>query len=116
MRKSQRPILSRRKFLGGAGVAVALPYFPSLAQPAHAAATTNQSRMICFYVPNGIQMAGWTPAQEGANWDLTPILSPLVNEQRGIDVKDDILLISGLRNDPAKPDGPAITLPEPVHS
>ena len=106
MRKSQRPILSRRKFLGGAGVAVALPYFPSLAQPAHAAATTNQSRMICFYVPNGIQMAGWTPAQEGANWDLTPILSPLVNEQRGIDVKDDILLISGLRNDPAKPDGP----------
>ena len=52
--------LSRRIFLGGAGAVVALPYLPSLL-PAAQAATRNGSRLIAFYVPNGIQMAGWTP-------------------------------------------------------
>lgn len=97
--------LSRRIFLGGAGAVVALPYLPSLL-PAAQAATRNGSRLIAFYVPNGIQMAGWTPEQEGMDWALTPILAPLVDAQRAVDVKDDVLVISGLRNDPAMPDGP----------
>ena len=97
--------LSRRTFLGGAGAAVALPYLASLPQPAQASAL-NAARIVAFYVPNGVQMRGWTPSSEGAAWDLTPILEPLVDPAKGVDVKDDVSVISGLRNDPAKPDGP----------
>ncbi len=51
-------------------------------------------------------MNGWTPASKGHDWALTPILEPLQDRGVGIDLKDDVLLVSGLRNDPAKPDGP----------
>ncbi|MBS02042.1 MAG: transcriptional initiation protein Tat [Gammaproteobacteria bacterium] len=93
--------VSRRAFLGGAAAAIALPHLPSLANT-----PARTPRMLAFYVPNGIQMTGWTPAEEGADWALTPILQPLVDAQAGIDVKDDVLVVSGLRNDPARPDGP----------
>ena len=92
---------SRRTFLGGAATAVAVPHLPSFA-----ATPTKTPRVLAFYVPNGIQMSGWTPAAEGANWALSPILEPLINADAGINVQDDVLVISGLRNDPAKPDGP----------
>ena len=94
--------LSRRMFLGGAAAAIALPHLPSFAGES----ATRTPRMLAFYVPNGIQMTGWTPDTEGADWALTPILKPLAVPDAGIDVKDDVLVISGLRNDPAKPDGP----------
>ena len=102
-RKTTPTRISRRAFIGGAGAAIALPYLPSHASNP---ARIDTPRTVVFYVPNGIQMSGWTPAEEGRNWLLTPILEPLRDPDAGIDVKDDVLVISGLRNDPAKPDGP----------
>ncbi|MBF67697.1 MAG: transcriptional initiation protein Tat [Gammaproteobacteria bacterium] len=94
--------VSRRLFLGGAAAAIALPHLPTLASTT----TKKKPRMLAYYVPNGIQMTGWTPSSEGAEWALTPILQPLADASANVDVKDDVLVISGLRNDPAKPDGP----------
>ena len=94
--------VSRRLFLGGAAAAIALPHLPTLASTT----TKKKPRMLAYYVPNGIQMTGWTPSSEGAEWALTPILQPLSDASANVDVKDDVLVVSGLRNDPAKPDGP----------
>ena len=94
--------VSRRLFLGGAAAAIALPHLPTLASTT----TKKKPRMLAYYVPNGIQMTGWTPSSEGAEWALTPILQPLADASADVDVKDDVLVVSGLRNDPAKPDGP----------
>ena len=94
--------VSRRLFLGGAAAAIALPHLPTLASTT----TKKKPRMLAYYVPNGIQMTGWTPSSEGAEWALTPILQPLADASANVDVKDDDLVVSGLRNDPAKPDGP----------
>lgn len=92
--------LSRRAFLGGAGVCLALPALESLTPRGARAEVGDARRILAFYVPNGIHMAAWTPAVTGAAYDLTPILSPLVN------VKDKLLVLTGLANEPARPDGP----------
>jgi hypothetical protein len=91
---------TRRAFLGGAGAALALPFLESLApRAAQAQAAQAPQRLLVYYVPNGIHMPAWTPAQEGADWALSPILSPLAA------VKDKLLVLSGLSNEPARPDG-----------
>lgn len=92
--------ISRRLFLGGAGAAVALPFLRSLLpRAARAEAAPGLQRIIVFYVPVGIHMENWTPAAEGAGYELTPILAPLAP------VKDKVLVASGLNNVPALPDG-----------
>jgi hypothetical protein len=93
--------LSRRTFLTGAGCAIGLPLLEAMVpRRAFAQGMPAPRRIIAYYVPCGIHMAGWTPAQEGAAYALTPILADLAP------VKDDVLVISGLANRPARPDGP----------
>ena len=93
--------LSRRTFLRGAGTLIGLPVLDAMI-PARATAQMMQSprRLLSYYVPNGIHMAAWTPADEGANYTLTPILAALAP------VKDKVLVLTGIANDPARPDGP----------
>jgi hypothetical protein len=55
--------------------------------------------MAFLYVPNGKNMADWTPATEGRDFELTTILEPLAP------VKDDILVLTGLTADGARPHG-----------
>jgi hypothetical protein len=50
------------------------------------------------YVPNGIQMEQWTPAADGAAFELTPILEPLAP------FRDRTLVVTGLANKPAMPE------------
>ena len=94
------PKFSRRVMLGGAGALVGLPLFESLIGDAAYADDSFPARLICYYLPNGIHMAAWTPSQTGSNFDLTPILQPLAP------VKDQIIVVGGLSNTPAQPDGP----------
>ena len=97
-----RRIMSRRAFLGGASVAVALPFLPSLlrgtpsavAQPGTCEAPL---RFLTFYVPNGIHMAEFTPQRTGADFDLPAILQPLAP------VQEDLLVLTGLNNAPGRP-------------
>ena len=46
-----------------------------------AAATTAPLRMAFLYVPNGVNMADWTPKEEGAGFELPPTLEPLQGVQ-----------------------------------
>jgi hypothetical protein len=92
--------VSRRAFLGGAGVLLALPALNSLVGREAAAEDAVARRILTFYVPNGIHMAKWTPAQTGASYELSPILSPLAK------VKKKLLVLTNLNNKPARPDGP----------
>ena len=94
------PKFSRRVMLGGAGALVSLPLFESLIGDAAYADDSFPARLICYYVPNGMHMAAWTPAQTGSNFELSPILQPLAP------VKGQMIVASGLSNTPARPDGP----------
>ncbi len=95
--------IDRRTLLRGAGALMALPLLeqmlPSVAR-AQAAGAPPPRRLVAFYVPCGIHMQKWTPAQTGANYDLTPTLQPLAP------YKSKFLVLSGLANMPARPDGP----------
>jgi hypothetical protein len=86
--------------LGGSGALLGLPLFESLIGDVAYADDSFPARLLCYYVPNGIHMQAWTPGQTGSDFALTPILQPLAP------VKDQILVLSGLSNAPAKPDGP----------
>ena len=59
--------LSRRTFLNGVGVTMALPLLESMvpaATPLAQTAATGRTRLGCIYVPHGATMDKWTPAAE----------------------------------------------------
>src|SRR5579859_1221264 len=99
---STRPTgLSRRHFLRGVGVAIALPAFESLARPAFATQTAGAAlatsatgapiRTAFIYFPNGAIPAAWWPTGEEASFALGKTLAPLAsfrdqfNVLRGLD-------------------------------
>lgn len=93
--------LSRRSFLGGAGVMVSLPLLEAMIpRKAEAGGVGPVQRLLAWYVPNGIHMPAWTPADTGPGFTLTPILQPLAALQ------SEILVVSGLDNAPAESEGP----------
>ena len=92
--------MNRRKFLGGAGAMIALPLLSSLLpRRARGAEPVRKKRFIAFYVPCGINMVDWTPADEGAAWTMTPILSPLQP------FRDRTLVLTAVDNRPGRSDG-----------
>ena len=94
--------LTRRAVLKGFGTALSLPMLESLwpaTSTAAAAAGTPPLRLAFFFVPNGAHMPDWTPAKEGAEFDLPPTLASLAN------VKDQVLVLSGLAHDKANANG-----------
>ena len=94
--------LPRRTFLGGAGVAIGLPFLEAMLPREAAAAGNEPCRLLCFYVPCGIHMQSWTPSSTGPGYAVTPILQPLDD----LGLIPDCLILSGLDNEPARPDGP----------
>ena len=78
--------ISRRTVLRGLGTAVALPLLDAMAPARWPAAADGDSkprpmRMAFVYVPNGMHMPDWTPAAEGADFELPYILEPLAERQ-----------------------------------
>ena len=72
--------LSRRTFLRGAGVTVALPFLESMVPaqtPLKGTAAVPKTRLGCFYVPHGATMYKWTPVGEGKDFQFSETLSPL---------------------------------------
>jgi hypothetical protein len=96
----KKPLINRRRFLGGAAVTLALPFLPSLAPKGARAQSEVPKRMLAWYIPCGIHMADWTPAETGSTFTLPSILQPLGTLQ------EDIIVVTGLFNRPARPDGP----------
>ena len=90
--------LSRRTFLRGAGVAIGLPFLDAMIPAGTALAQTAAKalpRMGFIYFPHGAIMDQWTPAKEGADFELSPILKPLAP------FKKQLTVVSALDNKPA---------------
>ena len=99
--------LSRRTFLRGLGVSIALPWLEVMG-PVNAWANiaggsvsgqTAPNRMAFLYVPNGKNMEDWTPKGLGSGYEFTEILKPLA------EMKDKMLVLSGLTADKARANG-----------
>lgn len=101
---SEQAKISRRTVLRGLGAAVALPWLEAMGPVTSWAAgvpvnRAAPNRIAFLYVPNGKNMADWTPKAEGASFDLPAILQPLAG------VKDDVLVLTGLTADKARAHG-----------
>src|SRR5437763_7720600 len=89
-----RLALPRRLFLKGLGTTLALPLLDAMVPAATAFAKTDASRPMrtgFMYIPHGADMASWTPAAAGTNFELSPtlrILEPL---------KDSLVVVSNLK-------------------
>jgi len=97
-----KPRLSRRTMLRGLGTGIALPLLdamkPALAAPARAG-TALPVRMAFLYVPNGIHMPDWTPAETGSAYKLPPTLEPLAA------LRNEFSILSGLAQHRANANG-----------
>ncbi|MFM8892833.1 MAG: DUF1552 domain-containing protein, partial [Planctomycetia bacterium] len=97
--------LPRRLVLRGAGAAITLPLLDAMLPRAAAAPSTFeplaacgavQPRLLCCYVPNGVNILEWVPADAGAGYALSPTLETLAP------YRDDFTVISGLGHPHAK--------------
>ena len=93
--------LDRRKFLRGAGVALALPWFESFTGLARAAQRpVKRKRLACFYLPDGVPMPleedpafkdwSWFPHGQGKDFTFTKCMEPLKP------LRQDLTVFSGL--------------------
>jgi hypothetical protein len=88
-----------RALLAGGAATVGLPFLESLAPRRTQAQDKPTTRLLFFYVPNGIQPNDFRPKSIGADYAITPILKPLEA------LRADFSVISGLENAPGRPDG-----------
>src|SRR5262245_41541476 len=89
--------LSRRTVLRGVGASIGLPLLDAMIPAGTALAQTAAApkpRLAFIYFPHGAIMDHWTPAKEGSDFDMTPILKPLEP------FKSKLTIVSGLENRP----------------
>ena len=80
---------TRRRFLRGAGVALALPWMESLALKA-AVSNKPPVRMATLYFSNGVEPIHWWAKGSGASMEIGPALEPMARH------KGDFTFIRGL--------------------
>jgi hypothetical protein len=93
-----RKAIPRRTMLRGLGATLALPLLDSMVPaftPLLKSAARPVSRLGIVYVPMGAVMNNWTPATEGAGFELPPILQPLAP------FRGKVAVLTGLDNEPA---------------
>ena len=81
--------ITRRTMLRGLGAVMALPLLEGMLP---AAGRNFPVRMAHLYMPNGVHPDMWTPRGTGADFELSPTLSPLAG------VKGEIVVLSELWN------------------
>jgi hypothetical protein len=92
--------LSRRTFLHGTGVTLALPLLESMVPAATSlaqSAATPKTRLGCIYIPHGATMDKWTPAADGKGFEFSEILQPLEP------FRDRVTIVSDLAHAPVAP-------------
>jgi len=92
--------LSRRTFLRGAGVTLALPFLDAMlpAQtPLRLAAANARNRFAGIFFPHGMAPGYWVPKTQGSAFELPFIMEPLAP------VRDYAVILSGLHARSAEP-------------
>jgi len=74
--------IPRRAALRGIGASLALPLLDRM----QAAPTAAPLRSVFIYIPNGVILKAWTPAQTGTDFALPPSLAPLEPVRRHVTV------------------------------
>jgi len=85
--------LSRRTFLNGVGVTLALPLLESMIPAATALGQTAarpRTRLGCIYFPHGAIMPQWIPTTEGTGFEFSEILRPLQPFYNQVNVVSDL--------------------------
>src|SRR5213593_3443517 len=91
--------ISRRAVLRGIGTAVALPLLDAMAPALTAAQNTPAKAVRRFgvvYHPNGVIYDKWLPKGAGAEFEFSPVLSPLAP------FRDKVVVVTGLYSDQAE--------------
>lgn len=92
-------VLSRRHLLRGAGCALSLPLLDAMLPACNAAPSqfkpldksqAAHPRLICCYIPNGVNILQWKPKETGRDYQLSPTLQVLK------DHREDFTVITGL--------------------
>ena len=95
--------LSRRTFLRGAGVAVALPFLDAMVPAASGqSAPTPTQRFAWVYTPNGMLMKSLMPDKVGDGIEFTPILGPLEPYREYVNIISGLYNV-GITNHPPSP-------------
>src|SRR5204862_570135 len=92
--------LSRRTFLRGAGVTLALPMLEAMlpAQtPLSQTAANPKNRFVGIFFPHGMAPGYWVPKAEGSSFEFPFILQPLEP------FRDRVVVLSGLHTKSAEP-------------
>ncbi|HWB01829.1 MAG TPA: DUF1552 domain-containing protein [Verrucomicrobiales bacterium] len=90
MNISRRTPFSRRTFLRGAGVTLALPLLEAMAPVRAQSAAAPPRRMICINTSLGLHTPNLYPVKAGRDYELTPYLEPIKN------FRNEFTLFSGL--------------------
>jgi uncharacterized protein DUF1552 len=88
--------MERRSFLRGVGTMLALPFLDAMT-PAFAAPTKAIPRLSFMYVPNGANMAAWTPVGAGKDFAFSPTLKSLEPFRERVNVLSGLALHSADR-------------------
>ena len=86
--------ISRRTFLRGTGVTLALPLLDAMVRTDGNTQTAVPKRVAFLYVPNGVVQASWKPTADGAGYALPHSLEPLTA------VRNEVNVITGLSQIP----------------
>ncbi len=94
----EKSMITRRTVLKGLGVSMCLPLLEAMQPNASYGAERSKTiakppvRMAVLYMPNGVNPHAWKPTGYGSNFELSPILAPLLN------IKSEILVLTELMN------------------
>ncbi|MEQ8766494.1 MAG: DUF1552 domain-containing protein [Planctomycetota bacterium] len=87
-----RNIIDRRTVLQGLGASLALPFL-EIMQPARALGVVQRPRrLVCLFMPNGVNPHRWTPKGEGDGYELSEALQPLAG------ARSKVLVLTNLWN------------------
>ena len=95
MKTIARSLATRRHFLRGAGVALALPWMESLPSARAATPARPPLRFACIYFSNGVKPAHWWAKGAGASMEFGQGAQPLAP------IRQDLVFVRGLYNQKA---------------
>jgi Protein of unknown function (DUF1552) len=85
-----RKPMDRRTVLRGLGASISLPLLEAMISSARAAEVSAGKRLQVLYLPNGMVMQNWSPAELGENYTISPTLTPMGP------YRDRVVVIKGL--------------------